>query len=202
MATIHLPGAGLGSADGARRRRLAVVAGVVLVGAAIALPFALSGLDRDRPAGVSTGSTSVTPPTAGRPHHQRPATSDAALGSQAGLPALLPGQALQPGQTVRLGDVTDGTLRRTPGQGWQVMVRWAGRLQPLATRGPVTLGAGSWVARSGLLYTRVATATPGRYDVFAWQPQGGSAYAPPTLVASPLATVCFDASFTAYGGCR
>ncbi|HEX3929762.1 MAG TPA: hypothetical protein VHW64_03595 [Nocardioides sp.] len=202
MATTHLPGTGLGSAVGARRRRLAVIAGVVLVGAAITVPFALRGLDHDRPA-TSATRQQVTPPASSRPH-QHHATTDAALGTQADLPPLLSdgAPALREGAAVRVGDVTEGSLRHTTGAGWQVMVRWAGHLQPLTARGPVPLGAGSWVARSGLLYTRVATSTPGRYDVYSWQPQGGSAYSAPTLVASPLGAVCFNASFTAFGDCR
>jgi hypothetical protein len=41
----------------------------------------------------------------------------------------------------------------------------------------------------------------GRFDVFAWDPQGGSAYTPPTLVAVDLGPVCFDQAFTAFGDC-
>ena len=92
-------------------------------------------------------------------------------------------------------------LRRTTG-GWQVEVRWDGRTQPLVTTGRVSLRDGtSWVARSGLLYTRVPTATAGRFKVYAWQPEGGSVYTAPTLAAAPLGQVCFDDSFTDFGGC-
>lgn len=201
MATIHLPGAG----DAAGRRRMAVVAGVVLACAAIAAPFGLRGLDRDHPvASAATRQTEGNPaaPSASHPHHR--SSSDTALGRQADLPPLLaPGPpSLRAGQAVRVGDVTEGTLRRTPRVGWQVMVRWDGRLQPVPTHGPVSLGSGSWVARSGLLYTRVATSTPGRYVVYAWSPQGGSAYTVPTLLATRIGDVCFNASFTAFGDCH
>ncbi|MGC4113019.1 MAG: hypothetical protein QM747_21900 [Nocardioides sp.] len=208
MATIHLPGTGWGAADGGRRRRLAVAAGVALVVAVIAIPFALRGLDHDHSATTSTTrvatGTSSPPTTPNRSQHHQ-STTDPALGSQADLPALLPLAAaapLQDGQAVRVGDLTEGTLRHAPGEGWRVMVRWADRLQPLATRGPVSLGVGAWVAQSGMLYTRVPTGTPGRYDVYAWQPQNVSAYVAPTLVATSLGTVCFNTSFTAYGACR
>jgi hypothetical protein len=65
------------------------------------------------------------------------------------------------------------------------------------------LGTGSsWVSARGDLYTRVVTSTPGRFRVYAWHPEGGSAYAPPMLAARYLGDVCFDSSFTAFGDCE
>jgi hypothetical protein len=83
------------------------------------------------------------------------------------------------------------------------VVRWDGRVQPLATTGRVGLGAGtSWVAPSGLVYTRVPTGVAGRFKVYGWQPQGGSAYTAPSLAATSLGAVCFNHDFTDFGGCR
>lgn len=196
MATTQAPGTGIGPG-----RRRAVVAAAVLACAAIVVPFGLHSLQDDDAPPTTTAhhtGTIVTPPA---PRHH--STTDTALGSRADLPPLLPNgsPSLRAGQAVRIGDVTEGTLRRTTGAGWQVLVRWDGRLQPLPVHGPVTLGEPSWVSRSGLLYTRVATGTTGRFRVFAWVPQGGSAYSPPELVATPLGAVCFNGAFTAFGNC-
>jgi hypothetical protein len=220
MDITHAPGAGLGpDAPGppgpwgplgqARHlvhgHRAAVVAGVVLVLAAIVIPFGLHGIERS--------GASAAPATPVRPvghtstvsQHQPP--KDAALGARGDLPALLPAllpakaPTLRAGERVRVGDITLGSLRRTP-QGWQVVVRWDGRQQALPTSGPVGLRAATtWVAQTGLLYTRVPTGTTGRFTVYAWQPEGGSAYTPPTLGTTSLGAVCFDAAFTDFGGC-
>jgi hypothetical protein len=109
---------------------------------------------------------------------------------------------LRDGARVLVGDITDGWIRRAPGSGWRVVVRWDGRWQALPTHGPVSLNADSWVSAAGFLYTRVPTGTPGRFRVYAWDPQGGSAYTPPTLVASRLGLVCFNRTFSAFGNCR
>jgi len=212
MATTHSPGFGSGDV-GHHGRRAAVVAAVVLAAAAaIVIPFAFHGLDRDgahaSPA-TDAGPSPVTT-TAGHREHR---SGD--LGPRGDLPAMLPAarSGLTDGARVRVGDVTEGVARRTPGGhgGWQVMVRWNGRLQPLATRSPVPLGTASpatgaayttWISAGGQLYTRVATGTPGRFHVYAWDPQGGSVYTPPTLVATDLGRVCFDRAFTAFGDCR
>jgi hypothetical protein len=202
MATAHAPGT-IGPGDtGKHGRRAAVIAGVVLVCAAIAIPYGLHGVQRGgAPAAPATGSPTSSPTPAA--HHRT--GDDPALGSQGDLPSLLPsrGDGLRDGLHLRIGDITGGTLRRTPATDWQVMVRWDGRLQPLVMRGPLTLADGtSWVSSSGLLYTRIATDTPGRFHVFAWDPQGGTAYTPPALVATDLGRVCFNRDFTAFGGCR
>jgi len=205
MATTHAPGTGIGPGDARKHgRRSAVIAAVVLAGAAIAVPFGARSLDRD-------GALSAAPPTSPSPTpatHRHHARDDATIGPRGDLPPLLPSggagvrAALREGARVRVGDITDGTLRRTPGAGWQVVVRWDGRLQPLPTHGPVGLGAASWVSASGLLYTRVPTGITGRFHVYAWDPHGGTAYTPPTLVARDLGRVCFDRTFTAFGDCR
>lgn len=202
MATTHAPGTGIGPGDAGRHgRRTAVIAGVVLVCAAIVVPFGLHGVQRSGAHASTTAPPPTTPSPAG--HHQ-----DAAVppwGSPADLPSLLPARSagLRDGLRVRLGDITDGTLRRTPAGGWQVVVRWNGHDQPLTVQGRVALADGTtWVARSGLLYTRVATETAGRFRVYAWDPEGGTAYAPPTLAASGLGAVCFNDAFTAFGDCR
>src|SRR5206468_4921328 len=100
----------------------------------------------------------------------------ATLGPQGDLPPLLaPGRpALRGGARVLVGELTTGTLTLTPGRGWQVLVRWDGRRQALPMRGPVSLADPSWLSSAGLLYTRVPTSTPGRFHVYAWDPQGGS----------------------------
>jgi hypothetical protein len=183
-----------------------VIGAVVLACAAIAVPFGLRSLDRDRaPAAASPAHHGAVSP-AGKHSGQSDSKPGAqtGLGPQGDLPPLLGSGRphLWDGARVRVGDVTDGTLRRTPGAGWQVVVRWDGRFQPLNTHGRVALGATSWVSRSGLLYTRVPTDTPGRFRVFAWGPQGGSAYTPPALVATSLGHVCFNHAFTAFGNCH
>jgi hypothetical protein len=203
MATTHAPGAGLGPGDlGRRGRRAAVIAVVVLACAAIVVPLGAHALDHGRAVPTPAARAPATPSIT-TPERHRPGTGSS-LGSRGDLPSLLPAGApgLSDGALVRIGDITTGVVRRTPAGGWQVLVRWDGRLQPLTSSGPVSLGAGSWVARSGLLYSRVATGTPGRFRVFAWDAQGATAYTPPTLVATSLGEVCFDRTFTAFGGCR
>jgi hypothetical protein len=201
VATIQAPGTGVGPHNGKRLRRVTIIAAVVLAFAAIAVPFALRGLDRDAPASAAPRATdpSVAPPAT----HPQPAT-DPALGPHGDLPSLLPSRSrLIEGTQVRLGDITSGVLRRTP-DGWKVLVRWNGRLQPVPTHGPVKLGGGSaqssWISKQGLLYTRVATGA-GQFRVYAWEPRDATAYTPPTLVATDLGRVCFNRSFTAYGTC-
>jgi hypothetical protein len=200
MAIIHAPGAG--SHDSGTRRRAIIAASAALAVAAIAVPFSLHDLGRG---GVQASpATRVSAPPVS-PATQQQVATDPALGPHGDLPALLPARSmLTPGAHVRLGNVTDGVLRRTPDGTWQVLVRWDGRLQPVPTRGPVQLAAGaasSWIADDGLLYTRVPTGTPGQFRVFAWDPQGGTAYTPPVLVASSLGRACFDRGFTAFGNC-
>jgi len=202
MATTDASGTGVGPI-GKHGRRATIVAVVALAFAAIVVPFALRAVGGS--GGQASAATPVAQPRVAPADHQRPAT-DSALGPHGGLPALLPSRSmLTSGAHVRLGDVTDGVLRRTPAGAWQVLVRWNGRLQPVPTRGPVQLAAGaasSWIAGDGLLYTRVPTGSPDRFRVYSWDPRGGSAYTPPALVANPLGEVCFNRSFTAYGDCR
>lgn len=201
MATAQAPGTGIGPGNaGKHGRRSAVIAGIALASAAIVVPFGLRG------AGHAGAEASPAAPVTHAPsvpavHHH--AGNDSPLGAQDDLPPLLSSgpPALRDGVRVRVGDVTEGMLRRTPG-GWQVLVRWDGRLQPLPTQGPVSLGATSWVSASGYLYTRVAADTPGRFRVYTWDPDGGTAYTPPSLVSSELGPVCFNKSFTAFGDCR
>jgi hypothetical protein len=206
MAIAHAPGTGLGPGDTGPfghlklGRRTTIAAVVALVVAAVVIPFGLHALDRDGARATPASRVGSTPPTTSQPHQTQ---HDSALGARADLPSLLPARApaLRAGEQVRVGDVTRGSVRRTP-DGWQVVVRWDGRLQPLTTSGPVSLGDGTtWVASSGLVYTRVPTGEPGRFKVYAWQPQGGSAYTAPGLVATALGAVCFNASFTDFGGC-
>jgi hypothetical protein len=211
MATTHAPGTGIATVARRHGRRTAVIAGVVLVGAAIVVPFGVRGLDRDGP--PAAGATGTVPPPAPSPATAVQRTHQdgdlAALGPKGDLPPLLAGDGdgvragLEDGARVRVGDITEGTVRRSRPDGWQVMVRWDGRLQPLPTRGPVTLRDGvAWVSSSGLLYTRLPTSTPGRFRVYAWEPHGGSAYTPPELVAEHLGRVCFNSSFTSFGTCH
>jgi len=178
-----------------------VVAAVVLACAAIAIPFGLHGMQRSGAQAAPATPVTTTSPSPVT-HHR--AGDEPALGAHGDLPSLLPARSegLHDGLHLRIGDITGGTLRRTPATGWQVVVRWDGRHQPLAVRGRVALADGtSWVSSSGLLFTRIATDTPGRFRVFAWEPSGGTAYTPPTLVATDLGAVCFNAPFTAFGGC-
>jgi hypothetical protein len=205
MATTHAPGTGIGSGDaGKRGRRTAIVAAVVLVLGAIVAPFGVRGLDRDGRRAAAAPPTS-TPSPAPHTRHQQDRSGDVSIGPRGDLPALLPvaPTGMRAGARVRLGDVTTGVLRRTPAGAWQVAVRWNGRVQPVATRGPVSMagGAASWLSADRLLYTRVATGAPGRFRVYAWEPHGGTAYHPPTLVATALGHVCFNPSFTAFGSC-
>jgi hypothetical protein len=206
MATTHAPGAGFEPGDAHRHRRAAVIAGVVLACTAVAVPFGVRGLDDDD-ARASAGTPTAPANQVSHRHQAAGTRSAAALGPRGDLPPLLASSSagartgLRPGARVRIGDVTDGSLRRTPA-GWQVVVRWAGRLQPLTLHGPVSLGRGSWLSADGLLYTRVPAARPGHFRVYAWDPQGGSAYTPPSMVAVSLGQVCFNPSFTAYGNCR
>ena len=204
MATTHAPGAGFRPGDARRHRRAALVAGVVLACLAVGVPFGVRGLDDDD---AHAATTARQAPSVRHHDHGGGASTAAALGRQGDLPPLLASSSvgvragLRSGYRVRIGDITDGTLRRTPG-GWQVVVLWAGRLQPLTLHGPVSLGPTSWLSADGLLYTRVPTARPGHFRVYAWDPQGGSAYTPPSLVAVSLGQVCFNRTFTAYGNCR
>ena len=200
-----------GGQGGRHRRHATVAAAVVLALVAIVTPFALRGIGGSG-AHASLASHVVAPgrttPDQGRPVADP--TTDPALGSQTHLPALLPARAgVGDGTKVRLGDVTTGFLRRTPGGGWQVLVRWDGHLRPVPTRGPVTLGgrpsgpaSASWVSDEGLLYTRVALPGSHEFRVYTWDPRGATAYTPPTLVATDLGRVCFNKSFTDFGNCR
>jgi hypothetical protein len=215
MATTAPSGTGTDAGSGSRLRgrRATVGAVVILAFAAIVVPFVVRDLGRGgahvSPASRATAPADPTPSHQSATSHDPVPVSDPALGPRGDLPALLPTRAaLDAGTRVRLGDVTDGVLRRTP-TGWQVFVRWDGRLQPVPTRGPVSLGGGpgahapaSWVSGEGQLYTRVATTVPGRFRVFEWDPSGGTAYVPPALVATALGLVCFDRSFTAFGNCH
>lgn len=199
MAATHAPGTGIGPGNAGKHRwRAAVFAVTVLACAAVALPFAVRGTHATD---VQAAPVSATQGPPGPAAHLVPTRS--ALGDPRQLPPLLPSgrPELRDGQAVRVGDITEGILRRT-GAGWQVLVQWGGRLRPLTTRGPVTLGDTSWVSASGLLYTRVPTGTTGRFHVYAWTPRGGSAYTPPLLTATALGRVCFDKAFTAFGDCR
>jgi hypothetical protein len=202
MAITHVPGSGLGGAGlGPRGRRAAVIAAVVLACAAILVPFGIHALRDDAPPATAATHQTVHQAVASHPRHHT--VTDGVLGSRADLPSLLPaaGPGLQDGATVRVGDITTGVVHRSPTGAWQVVVRWDGQPQPLTAQGPVSLGAGSWVSRAGLLYSRVATGTPGRFRVYAWDAQGGTAYTPPSLVATSLGPVCFNQTFTAFGGC-
>ena len=208
MATTHAPGTGTATAAHGHARRTAVIAAVVLAAAAIVVPFAVHSLDRDGP--PASGATGTLPSPTPSPATAAQHTDDAAatVGPRGNLPQLLARDGdrvragVHDGARVRVGVVTEGTLR-THADGWKVMVRWNGRLQPLPTRGPVTPRDGvAWVSASGSLYTRVPTTTPGRFRVFAWKPHGGSVYTPPSLVAEGLGQVCFNPSFTAFGTCH
>lgn len=152
-----------GPAQGHHHRRWAVVAGVVLAGLAIVLPFGIDGLDHDgahASAGLPGSGASGGTTTA----------AQHASGSQG-----VAHTTLRAGLQVRLGNVTTGTLRHTADHGWQVVVMWGGRHQALTMRGPVTLGASSWLDAAGRLHTQG----------YVWKPRGGSAYSVPTLVAVP-----------------
>jgi hypothetical protein len=202
MLTTDASGTGVGPI-GKHGRRATIVAVVALAFAAIVVPFAIRAVGGS--GGQASAAIPVAPPPVAPVTHEH-AETDPALGRHDGLPTLLPSRSkLTPGARVRLGDVTDGVLRRTPGGAWQVLVRWDGRLQPVPTRGPVRLAVGaasSWIAADGRLYTRVPTGSHDRFRVYSWDPRGGSAYTPPALVARPLGQVCFNASFTAFGDCR
>jgi hypothetical protein len=209
MATSHEPRANLGPGETRKHgRRSAVIAAVVLACAAIVAPFGVRSLDRDGTKASAAPPTAPSETTSAGPEIDGSADTRGALGSQGDLPPLLASdgaalrRGLRDGARVRVGDITEGVVRRTAGAGWQVVVRWDGRLQPLTTHGPVTLGDSSWVAASGLLYTRVPAGASHRFHVYAWDPEGGSAYTPPTLVADSLGRVCFDDAFTAFGNCR
>jgi hypothetical protein len=185
-------------------RRTTIAGAVVLALAAIVVPFALRGVGGS--GAQASPAARVSPPRVAPAGHEHPVT-DPVLGPRGDLPELLPARsALADGARVRLGDVTDGVLRRAPGGAWQVLVRWNGELQPLPMRGPVSLAGAavtSWVAPDGLLYTRLQTGTDGRFQVYAWAPRGGStAYTPPALVSVPVGQVCFNRAFTAFGDCR
>ena len=211
MTTTHAPGTGVAGEDlgnrgrwGLTQGRAAALAAALLAVVAIVVPFLVHALGDRHPVqsevAHQTTQPAVTPQVR---HHTAAGNHDSALGSRTDLPALLPegSPGLRDGQAVRLGDITTGTLRRQPTTGWHVLVRWDGRLQALTTRGSVSLGSTSWVSRAGLLYSRVPTGTPGRFHVYAWNPQGGTAYTAPTLVATALGAVCFNQAFTDFGGC-
>jgi hypothetical protein len=116
---------------------------------------------------------------------------------------------------VRLGDGTDAVLLSQEGgdsDTWRVYVDLGGQVQRLGQQGPVRLGGGftqdgdrvylSWLTPAGSLFTRVGTVRPGHYRVYAWQPSGGDATTPPTLVAHDLGPVCIDDMWQTYGTCR
>lgn len=204
MATVHVPGTGLGPHGGKHGRRAPIIAAVVLACAAIVIPFALNVFRSSAPTPAATPVSAPSQVTA--PAHRHPAV-DPDVGRRADLPALLPRRSLTDGTRVRVGDLTLGVLRRTPAGGWQVLVRWNGKVQPVPTRGPVRLGgpsvqrSTSWVSQEGLLYTRIRIGA-GQFRVYAWDPRGATAYTPPTLVATDLGRVCFNQTFTAFGDCR
>src|SRR5215217_7380885 len=139
MATMHAPGTGVEPGGGRHRRQGAMVAAVALVLAVVVVPFGLRDLGGDdaraSPAAHPTPSPASPPSTP-----STAARRDPGVGSRGDLPALLPA-ARTPvaGTRVRLGDITDGVLRRTSDGTWQVRVRWNGRLQPVETRGQVGL---------------------------------------------------------------
>ena len=206
MATTHVPGTGFTPRGGKHVLRAAIIAAVVLGLAATVVPFAVHGLDRD--SAQASPATRVTHPSASTHPSRRHPVADSGLGPRGDLPRLLPASTrLTVGTHVRVGDITSGVLRRTPEGRWRVLVRWDGKIQPVPTRGPVRLrsstvhGPTSWVSHEGLLYTRVPTGG-GQFRVYAWHPQGATAYTPPTLVAHVVGRVCFNSSFTAFGNCR
>lgn len=199
---MHMPGTGLRPHGSKRARRFAILGAAVLAFAAIVVPFVLHEVgDSDVQASAATRPAARPAAPAGH----RTSAADPAVGPRGSLPELLPARSrLMDGARVRLGDVTDGVLRRSPTDTWRVLVRWDGRLQPVAMRGPVRLAAGqatSWISDEGLIYTRVPTTRAQRFRVFAWEPRGGTAYTPPALVSVPLGQVCFNPSFTAFGTC-
>lgn len=201
MAIAHAPGAGYGPGRShGHGRRTAVIGSVVLACAAITAPFAVHALDADHARSALRATTPA--PAAHHPHQT--SSVQARLGPHGSLPDLRAGASpvLVQGQRVRIGEVTSGVLRRTAAGRWQVVVRWNGRPQAVPTSGAVTLADPSWVAATGLLYTRTPTGTPGQYEIYAWDAQGGSAYAPPSLIAFDLGRACLDASLTAYGDCH
>ena len=204
MATTHAPGTGFGPGDAGNRHRRIVTIGATVVAAcaAIGIPFAVGGGDHDH---LRSSAPPPTAPSGSTTHHSHGSSSSVAtLGPHGDLPALLAaGQpTLRAGARVLIGDVTTGALAHAPGTGWQVVVRWDARRQALAMHGAVSLADPSWVSASGLLYTRVPTSVAGRFHVYAWLPQGGSAYTPPALVATDLGAICFDRTFTAFGNCH
>ena len=198
MAITDGPGAQLGpTRTGHRHGRAALLTGIFVGCAVIVTPFTVQLFHTPRPFVVPL----VSPP------HLHPHEADSVLdtlGPRHHLPPMLPARSpvLREGLAVRVGDITEGRLRRTPGAGWAVVVRWDGRSQPLPTHGTVSLDTGSsWVSTGDVLYTRVATSTPGRYQVYGWHAAGASAYAPPTMVARYLGDVCFNPGFTDFGDC-
>jgi hypothetical protein len=207
MTTTQVPGTGVAPDRARHGRQAAIVAAGALALAAVVVPFGLR--DAGDKGAQASAATHPTPPSPSTPVRPDPLVR-AGVGSPGDLPDLLPAARTGlDGTRVRLGDLTEGVIRRTPDRTWQVLVRWNGRLQPVATRGPVRLGgsstahgSASWVSAEGLLYTRVPTGSPHRFRVYAWDPRGGTAYTPPTLVATDLARVCFNPSFTAFGNCR
>jgi hypothetical protein len=206
VTTTQVPGTGPGTHGGNQPRRAAIIAAMVLACAAIVIPFTVHAFDRSsaptHAAAAVSAPSQVTAPALRRP------AAEPEVGQRGDLPALLPRRSrLTDGARVRIGDLTSGVLRRTSAGGWQVLVRWNTKVQPVPTRGPVRLGGPSvqgetsWVSDEGLLYTRIPIGT-GRFRVYAWDPRGATAYTPPTLVATDLGRVCFNHSFTAFGDCR
>jgi hypothetical protein len=115
---------------------------------------------------------------------------------------------------VRLDHGTSGLLLSQEGgdsDTWRVYVDRGGRVQELDQEGPLPLGGGfthdgdhtvySWLTPGGRLYTRVGLDQPAHFHVYAWQPTGGDATTPPTLVAHDLGTVCIDDMWNTYGTC-
>ena len=118
-------------------------------------------------------------------------------------------------EPVSLGDGVEGVVLSQEGgdsDTWRVYAAPAGRLQQLATQGPVPLGGGftsggdaaylSWMTPQGRLFSRIGGEQPGHFHVYAWQPTGGDAAGGPVLRAVDLGTVCIDETLDTYGTCR
>lgn len=114
-------------------------------------------------------------------------------------------------RTVAPGGVSGVLISQEGGDSdtWRVYVDHDGRPVELPAQGPIALGGGfapgtgaaylSWVAADGSLFTRVGTARPGHYRVYAWAPDGSTSV--PTLQAHDLGVACFDDLFGTYGTC-